>query len=122
MCERPRSHHLYLNLKRKDWSRCKTRMMARVGKLARLDRQEGLPCLEGIQGIFVRRMIKPKTRQSRPERSSFARMESVDQRLFVRWQAPSGAGPSDWNGWGFDHMLRFYNLPHSRRDFWCGSS
>ena len=39
MYERRRSHHLYLNLQRKLYLRFKARMVARVGKLARLDRQ-----------------------------------------------------------------------------------
>ena len=39
MCERPRSHHLSLSLQRKRYLRGTARMVARVRKLARLDRQ-----------------------------------------------------------------------------------
>jgi hypothetical protein len=49
MCERPRSHHLYLNLQRKDCLRFKARMMARVDKLVRLDKQGRLSYSERIQ-------------------------------------------------------------------------
>ena len=49
MCERPRSHHLDLNLQRKGYLRVNARVVARVGKLARLDRQGRLSYSERVQ-------------------------------------------------------------------------
>jgi hypothetical protein len=39
MCGRPRSHHLYLNIKRRGYLRFKASVVARVTKLAGLDKQ-----------------------------------------------------------------------------------